>query len=513
MADLLAGLDVGTSGVKVGVADASGRLLGLGRAVHANDSPHPGWVECDPDRWWRGAVSSLHEACAEAKVKPADLAAVGVSVLFPCVAPLDADARALHPALLYCDRRSFAEADAIARLMPRDEYEATIGNVLVPGTCAATSLLWLRGQAPDAWRRAHSLGFANTAITARLTGEFYTDPTQVALSGLADIRDPWCWNDLLCERLGIAATRLPRVAGAAEVIGSVTRAAARETGLRQGTPVVCGCGDVPASALGAGAAEPGTVIYVAGSTDCVAVPTLAPTPDRRWVNSAYIPRGMWLPIGTTTSSGVSAEWFCRELLGQQGAEGLQALTDLARQSPPGARGLLYLPYLQGERTPVWDPLARGSFFGLTTATTRADLARSLLEGTAFALRQVIECLETVLGAPVADIRAVGGGTRNPLWNQIKADVLGKPLAILEFQETSALGAALLAAVGSGLCESFAAAAEAARAANRARLVEPHASRGAAYDQVYRLYTALYPATRPLAHELSSWAAQRNLTVS
>ncbi|HPD14746.1 MAG TPA: FGGY family carbohydrate kinase [Planctomycetota bacterium] len=509
MAQLLAGLDIGTSGVKVGVADASGHLLGLGRAAHANDSPRPGWVQCDPERWWQGVIASLHQACAEAKASPADIAAVGVSVLFPCVAPLDADGRALHPALLYCDRRSCAQAEAIAALVPRQEYEATIGNVLTPGTCAATSLLWLCEEAPDAWHRAHSLGFANTAITARLTGEFCTDPTQVALSGLVDIRDPWRWNEALCERLAIAADRLPRVAGADEVIGTVTRTAARETGLNPGTPVVCGCGDVPASALGAGAAEPGTVIYVAGSTDCVAVPTCAPTPDRRWVNSAYIPRGLWLPIGTTTSSGVSVEWFCRELLGQPGAEGLRSLTELAQQAPPGAGGLLYLPYLQGERTPIWDPKARGSFFGLSTATTRADLARSVLEGTAFALRQVVACLETVLGSPLAEIRSVGGGTRNPLWNQIKADVLGKRLAVLEFQETSALGAALLAAVGAGLCESFAAAARAARAANRVRLIEPHASRTASYDYLFRLFAGLYPATRPLARRLSSWGAPRD----
>jgi len=509
VAQLLAGLDIGTSGVKVGLADASGHLLGLGRAVHTNDSPHPGWVQCDPERWWQGVVASLHQACAEAKASPADIAAVGVSVLFPCVAPLDADGRALHPALLYCDRRSFAQAEAIARLMPRGEFEATIGNVLVPGTCAATSLLWLREHAADAWQRARSLGFANTTITARLTGEFCTDPTQVALSGLVDIRDPWRWNEGLCERLGIDIRRLPLVAGAAEVIGTVTRAAAEQTGLCPGTPVVCGCGDVPASALGAGAGEPATVIYVAGSTDCVAVPTRAPTPDRRWVNSAYIPRGMWLPIGTTTSSGVSVDWFCREFLGQQGAEGFRTLSELAQQSPLGAGGLLYLPYLQGERTPIWDPKARGSFFGLSTATTRANLARAVLEGTAFALRQVIECLEAVSGSSVVEIRTVGGGTRNPLWNQIKADVLGKRLAVLEFQETSSLGAALLAAVGGALCESFAAAASAARAANRVRLIEPHASRTASYDELFHLFAGLYPATRPLAHDLSSWTDPRN----
>ncbi|HUT36503.1 MAG TPA: FGGY family carbohydrate kinase [Planctomycetota bacterium] len=506
MGELLAGLDIGTSGVKVGVAEPGGRMLGLGRATHENDSPHEGWVQCDPERWWRGVAAALGQACSQAGVAAADVRAVGVSVLFPCVAPLDGGGRALYPALLYCDRRSFAEAEAIAALIPREQYEATIGNVLVPGTCAATSLLWLRSHQPDAWRQARAFGFANTAITARLTGEFCTDPTQVALSGLVDIRDPWRWDEGLCERLGVDIGRLPRVAGAAEVVGTVTRTAAEETGLRAGTPVVCGCGDVPASALGAGAADPGTVVYVAGSTDCVAAPTRAPTADRRWVNSAYIPRDLWLPIGTTTSSGVSVEWFIREVLGHAGTDGLRAMTELAEQAPLGAHRLLFLPYLQGERTPIWDPLARGCFFGLSATTTRADLARAVLEGTALALRQVIECLESVVGSPVDEIRAVGGGTRNALWNQIKADVLRKRLAILEFQETSSLGAALLGAMGVGLHETFSSAAAAARSCNRAGAVAPDASRADSYDELYEQFAGLYPATRKIAHRLAASAS-------
>lgn len=503
MADLLLGLDIGTSGVKVGVVSAAGKLLGLGRASHENDSPQPEWVECPPDRWWQGVLSGIRQACDEAGVMPADITAVGLSVLFPCIAPLDEHASALSPALLYCDRRSAAQVEAIERLIPRDDYQAIIGNVLTPGTCAVTSMLWLRDERPDAYARTHCLGFSNTAISARLTGEFATDPAMVALSGLVDIHDPWSWNEPLCERLGIDAARLPRVAAAGEPIGAVTRAAANETGLREGTPVACGTGDVPASAFASGATDSSTVVYVAGSTDCVAVPVPRPTPDRRWVNCAYIPRDTWLPIGTTTSSGVSVEWFVREFLGQAGPDGLGEMTRLAESSMPGSGGLLYLPYLQGERTPIWDPHARGSFFGLSTSTTRADLARAVFEGTAFGLRMVIESLEEVAGSPVSQIRAVGGGTRNPLWNQIKADVLQRPLAVLEFQETSALGAALLGGLAAGLYPSFEAAAAVAAAGNRVRLVEPSPSQGRRYDELFGLFRRLYPATRSIAHALAS----------
>jgi len=539
MSELLLGLDIGTSGVKAGIVDAEGHLIGLGRAPHENDSPQPGWVQCDPERWWQGVLASLRQACDEARVRPSDVAAIGISVLFPCIVPLDRTGRALYPAILYCDRRSLAQVAAIEQAVPRTEYQSLIGNVLVPGTCAATSLAWIRDEQPEAYRNAHVFGFANTAISARLTGEFATDPTMVALSGLVDIQNPWQWHGGLCGRLGLDGARLPRIAGSAEVVGTVTRAAAAETGLQAGTPVVCGCGDVPASAVGVGAtappegsntfgrvprterqegkyppegigpfgreAAPHTVVYVAGSTDCIAVPLRAPTPDRRWVNSAYVPRGQWLPIGTTTSSGVSIEWFLREILGQRGGDGVRTMTHLAEKSPLGSGRLLYVPYLQGERTPIWDPRARGIFFGLSSTTTRGDLARAVLEGTAFGLRQVIESLEGVVGAPVTEIRAVGGGTRNALWNQIKADVLRKRLAVLEFQETSSLGAALLAGLGAGLFPSFEAVAEVARASNRVQAVEPDEARSARYDELYALFAQLYPATRSLAHALAKAA--------
>jgi xylulokinase len=502
MAERLLGLDIGTSGVKVGVVSAEGQLLGLGRASHENDSPQPDWVECPPDRWWQGVRAGIGQACDEAGVAPSEIDAIGVSVLFPCIVPLDADGRALSPALLYCDRRSTAQVAAIEQAIGRDEYEATIGNILTPGTCAVTSMLWLRHERPEAFRSARSLAFSNTAITARLTGEFAADPAMVALSGLVAVDDPRHWNEDLCERLGIAMDRLPRIAAAHEVIGTVTSAASAETGLREGTPVVCGTGDVPASAFACGATEPGTVVYVAGSTDCVAVPVPRPTPDRRWVNCAYIPEESWLPIGTTTSSGVSVEWFVREFLDEAGASGFRRMTELAEGAEPGSGRVLYLPYLQGERTPIWDPAARGSFFGLSTSTTRRDLARAVFEGAAFGLRMVIESVEEVAGAPVRELRAVGGGTKNPLWNQIKADVLGLPLAVLEFQETSALGAALLAGLGVGLYPSFEAAAEVAMSGNRVRQVEPSAERGERYEEFFELFRKFYPATREIAHALA-----------
>ena len=502
MTGFLLGIDIGTSAVKAGVFEPDGRLLGVGRQAYETDTPRPGWAECDPERWWHGVIGATAEACRAAEIDAAEIRAIGVGVLFPAVMPLDADGHALHPALLYCDQRSLGQVAAIRERIAIEAYEAVIGNVLVPGTCAVSSLAWLRDEQPEAWRAATCIGWINTFINKRLTGEFATDPSMAALSGLVDIRNPWQWSDALCGQLDIDLSRLPRIVGSADVVGVVTPTAAKQTGLRAGTPVVSGAGDVPVSAVGTGAESAGSVAYTVGSTDCVAVPMTRPTNDRRWINCAYIPHDVWLGIGTITSSGVSIEWFTREVLGQTGGDAVTHMTELAALAAPGCQGLLYLPYLQGERTPIWDPIARGAFLGLTTRTTKADLARAIFEGTAFALRHVIECLEDVVEEPVGRIRAVGGGARNMLWNQIKADMLQREIDVLDFQETGTLGAALLAGLGAGVYGSFAEAVAVARRVGDTQTVAPDPAKAALYDELFALYVQGYPATRDIARGLA-----------
>lgn len=504
MGGLLLGIDVGTSGVKAGLFDAEGRLRGLGRSPYRVDVPHPGWAEVYPELWWTCFLSSLAEACDAAGVTPDAIGAVGLSVLYPAVTALDSHGTALHPAILYCDQRSRRQVSAIERRFPRKDYEGRTGNALVPGTCAATSMLWLRDEAAHAYEAARVVAFANTFVSFRLVGDFFADPSMVSLSGLARIDDPWQWSDDLCDKLAIPRHRLPNISGSADVIGNVTPEAARTTGLKAGTPVVCGAGDTVCCALGAGVVQEGSAVYIAGSTDGVAVPLDRPKPDARWVSCANVPRDAWLGIATTSSSGVSIEWFMREFLNQDGVEGIRHMTDLASTSPPGSRGLIYLPYLQGERTPIWDPLARGAFVGLSAGTRRADLARAVFEGTAFSVRHLFESVEDIISGKVTEIRAVGGGTRNALWNQIKADVLQRPFDVLEFQEIASLGAALLGGIGSGMVGSFGDAADIARAAVPVRTVEPDAANADLCERLYDLYAEVYPGIKHVSHALAEW---------
>jgi len=506
MAELLAGIDIGTSGVKAGVFSADGALVGLGRASHAVRSPRPGWAETDPAEWWRGVIAALAGACEAGGVSAGDIAGVALSVLYPAIAPLDSDGNALAPSILYCDGRSLVQVDGIAREFGLEEYESLTGNRLVPGTCAATSMRWLRDECADVYERAAVLASANTFIAAKLVGiegGFVTCPSNASLSGLTEIADPWQWSEGLCRRVGIDPDKLPRIALTDEVVGTVTEAAAQETGLAPGTPVVIGCGDAIAGAFGAGARAGGPAVYVAGSSDCLSVPAPAPRPGTGWVNCAWVERGVWTATGTTTSSGVSVEWFAREVLGG-GEGGAAAMAELAATSPPGANGLLYAPYLQGERTPIWDPLARGAFIGLTSATTRADLARAVLEGTAFALRQAASRLDEIAGRHVDDIRAVGGPTKSAVWNHVKADVLGRPLRVLRFQETGVLGVALLAGVGAGVYSSVSDAA-AVTASLDADTVAPDDANTKIYDELFALYEDIHPSAKGIMHDLGRLA--------
>jgi xylulokinase len=512
---LLLGIDVGTSRVKAALFDAGGKLVGFGcSGGYFFDAPNPGWSQMDPELWWRGTREAIRNACGESGRSPADVAAVGLSVLFPSFIPLDADGNALYPAILYNDQRSGDQVRGILERIPREEYQAIIGNVLVPGNCAVSGIAWLREKEPGVYRRAETLGFTNTYVLTRFTGAASTDTTTASVSGLADIRCPWRWSAELCERLSIDPERLPPIRGPAETAGGVSRQASEQTGLRAGTPVVCGCGDAVASGFGGGFLKRGTAVYTSGSTDCVVVSTGAPADDRRWVTFGFEPRRSWGAIGTSTSSGASLEWFLSAVLnaGRNRDGGCvdkySEMLDLVSSCEAGSGGAIFVPYLQGERTPLWDPHERGMFVGLTPRASLSTLARAVFEGTAFALRHVIESVDKVSPVPVGEILAVGGGTKNDLWNRIKADVLNLPLKVLEFQETGSLGAALLAGVGAGFYGSYDEASSVALGVNRTRQVDPDPGTRELYDELFSIYVQIHPKLQGISHALTRFDAER-----
>ena len=500
---MLLGIDLGTSGVKAGFFDRRGKLLGLGRGSgYRFASPRPGWAECDAGGWWPAIVEAVR-AALRGGVDGRAVQGVGLATFFPTIIPMAGDGRPLRPGLLYSDQRSAAQVRAIEELIPREQYERTIGNRLAPGNTGVASIRWVQDNEPALYTSAAVMGFANTVVLWRMTGATVTDWTSASLSGLVDIADPTRWDEGLCATLGVEQGKLPRIVGPLEPAGALVAAAAAELGLRAGIPVVCGAGDTAASALGAGILEPGEVIYSSGTTDNFSAAMPRPAGDRRWINVGYVQRDRWLGIGANTSGGLSLDWFCREVMGGEGGRFVEEALRLAEAAPSGR--LVYLPYLQGERTPLWDAKARGLFLGLSAATTRGEMARAVLEGTAFSARHILECLEEMTGERVDAVPAVGGGTRSPTWNRIKADVLQRPLEVLRFQETAALGAAAMAGVGAGVYESAAAAVEAVRGGQERDRVEPDPGRAAGYDRLYRVYRDAYERNRDLMHALGEEA--------
>ena len=502
---LLLGIDLGTSGVKVGLFGRDGSLAGLGRSRgYRFQSPAPGWAECDASAWWPAIVAATRAAVAAAGAAEtragAAVAGIGLSTFFPTLVPLDGDGRPLRAGILYSDQRAIEQTRAILEIVPRRRYERITGNRLAVGNTVVTGIHWLRDRERGCYDAARVFAFANTVVVRRLTGEVATDWTTASLSGLVDIRDPSRWDAGLCAALGVPVDKLPRILGPAAPAGALDAAAAAELGLPPGIPVVCGAGDAVASALGAGLLEPGGLLCSAGSTDCVTVVLDRPGSDRDWICVGHVPRGRWVSIGANASGGLSFDWFTREVLGVDGAPGVDQALRAAADAPAGR--LVFLPYLQGERSPVRDPLARGMFLGLSAGTTRGEMTRAVIEGAAFSVRHMLETLEATSRDRVASLPSAGGGTRSAVVNRIRADVLQRPLEVLRFQETAALGAALAAGVGAGVYGSEAAAVAAAVGVRAVDRVEPDPSRAGVYDRLYRVYRESYARTRGLMHDLA-----------
>jgi xylulokinase len=506
MKNLLLGIDVGTSGVKAIIYHPERGILGSGRSSsYAVPSPRNGESESEPELWWRDLVRAANMAFDSSGLKRSDTAAIGLSVIFPVALPMDKEGRALHPAIMYNDQRSVAQVREIEESLGREAYEELIGNTLVPGTCSATSLLWIKEWRPDIYAKAACIGLANTFITKRLTGRGVTDPSNASLSGLASIRGTERWSERILSSLGIDEALLPPIARQGETAGLLSPGAAESLGLPAGTPVVPGSGDAVAAAFGAGVLSEGTVFYVSGSTDCVTIPQKNPMADHRWITTAFTDERSYLGIGTSTSAGSSVEWFIRTILGREGEGSAYAeAAGLAEEAEPGSGGVLFLPYLQGERTPIWDPFARGSFAGLSGAAGRREMARAVYEGTAFALRDIISCFEGFSGTEIGEIIASGGGTLNETWNRIKADVLQKPLSIIDFKDTSSLGAALFAGMGAGTFGSAAEAGESVLRFVKRRRIDPDEKLASLYGERFALYQEAYRSTKGIMKDLSGF---------
>lgn len=490
---LLLGLDVGTGGARALAVDAEGGgVVAEAATDYPLATPRPGWTEQDPADWAEAALAAL---AAVARGRGDEVAAVGLAGQMHGSVFLDGADRVIRPALLWNDQRTAAQAQEIDRLMGDGGVVDATGNPALTGF-QAPKIMWLRQAEPEAYARVASVLLPKDYVRLALTGEKATDFSDASGTLLLDVAGRR-WSQPVLDALELDPAWLPGLREGTEVAGALTAAAAQRLGVPAGLPVAAGGGDNAAAAVGVGVVEPGTLSVSIGTSGVLFAPTagFAPDPSGRVHAFCHAVPGGYHDMAVTLAAGASLSWWRTTV----GAASFDELVDEAADVEPGARGLVFLPYLSGERTPHLDPAARGGFVGLTTGHGRAEMTRAVLEGVVFSLRDGLEIMRAA-GVEAGEARAVGGGSRSALWRRLQADVLGLPIRRMEVDEGPAYGAALLAGVACGQYASVAEAVE--RVALDPDVTEP----GESYDEQYAVYRSLYAPLRESMHALAELAA-------
>ena len=482
------GLDIGTSGVKAILVGAYGDVLATGVTELPLSTPHPGWAEQEPELWWQASISSIRIVLA---AQPnARVASVGISGQMHSSVFLDAQGDVIRPALLWCDGRTTAECREITeRVGGEARLRDLASNPALEGF-TLPKVLWLRNHEPESFKRLSTVLLAKDFVRYRLTGTLATEPSDASATLMYDTAN-MRWSSEILDAVGLSKSLVPDVGGSAEVLGRVTRDAAGFTGLTEETPVVGGGADNACGAAGVGVITPGEAVTSWGTSGTVLAPTDKPRvdPGLRAHTFCHVAPNTWYIMGVVLSAGGAFAWFrdqlARDLAKNDANERLNAE---AATIPPGAEGVTFLPYLQGERTPHRDASARGAFVGLSLAHSRSHLSRAVLEGVCFALRDSVAILAE-LGMAPSHMLLTGGGAKSEFVRRLQAEVFGLPVCTVNREEGPAYGAALLGAVGAGAFPDLAAAAKATL--TRGPLMTPKPGMHSMYDEPYARFKEAY----------------------
>jgi xylulokinase len=497
MDGLFIGIDVGTTGAKVILIDPSGHLIAETTSGYPLSIPRPLWAEQDPREWWSASARGIKEVIAAAQVAPEAVAAVGLTGQMHGLVLLDDRGEVLRPAILWNDQRTAEECAAITERVGEKRILELTGNPILPGF-TAPKIEWVRRHEPEVIARVAHVLLPKDYVRYRLTGEFHTDVADASGTSLLEVGKR-AWSQEMLDALGIPPGWMPRVHESPVVCSEVSSSGFADCILPAGTPVVAGAGDQAAQAIGSGIVEEGLVSATLGTSGVVFAASDSYRVDPRGRLHAFchaVP-GKWHLMGVVLSAGGSFRWYrdtiCEPELREareEGGDAYELMTAAAEEVTAGCDGLIFLPYLTGERTPHPDPHARGAFVGLTLRHGRAHLTRAVMEGVTFALRDSFELMRD-LGLTFDEVRASGGGANSPFWRRMMADVFATPVVTTKVTEGAAYGAALLAAVGAGAYRSV-------EDASRSVIevggrLEPGAGAGDRYEECYARYRALYPA--------------------
>ncbi|MBA3349789.1 MAG: xylulokinase [Actinobacteria bacterium] len=496
---VLLGIDVGTTGVRVVAVATAGQVVADASEGFSLATPRPGWAEQNPEDWWTATYGALETVIAGLDD---EVIGIGLTGQMHGSVFLDEHDAVIRPALLWNDQRTEAQCREITERVGADRLIAIAGNPALTGF-QAPKTLWLRDEEPDNYARVRRVLLPKDYVRLRLTGELATDASDASGTLLADMvaRD---WSSEILDALDIPKAWLPRIHEGPDIAGHVTGDLTRSLRLPGRVPVAAGGGDNAAAAVGTGTITAGVVSSSIGTSGVLFAHTAEFTPDPTGRIHAFchaVP-DQYHVMGVTLSAGGSLGWW-RNLLGSDVT--YDELVGAAADVGPGSDGLVFLPYLSGERTPHLDPSARGAWFGLTSSHTRAHMTRALMEGVVFSLKEALAIM-TDMGVQCDEVRATGGGARSPLWRSLQADIYGLPIHRTEAEEGPAFGAALLAGVAAGVYEDVAAACS--RIAMHDDVVEPDAGCSGVYTEAYDVYRSLYPRTRDGMKRLALLASPR-----
>lgn len=490
------GIDISTTGAKALIIDETGAVKAIGSTPQPISQPKPLWSEQNPKDWWDGIVIAIQEALKEANLSGEDIAGIGMTGQMHGLVMLDANGEVLRPAILWNDQRTQKQCDDITETIGFSRLIELTGNRALTGF-TAPKILWVRDNEPDVYAKCEHILLPKDYLRYMLTGDYHTDLAGAAGTSLLNVAER-SWSMEVIDALGIPASWLPKVHEGTEITGTISNEAAELTGLNAGTPVVGGGGDQAAGAVGMGCVTADKIGVTVGTSGVVFAPLsdYAFEPEGRLHAFCHSVSGQWHFMGVMLSAAGSLQWYRDTIAPDVSFDALLAET---ANIPAGSEGLLFLPYLSGERTPHPDPLARGAFIGLTARHTRAHMTRAVLEGVAFGLKDSFTLIDNV-GLPESyEVRISGGGAKSPIWQQIIADIFNAPLVNVNTPEAGAFGAALLASVGTGTFKDVPSACEATIKTEERVEIGNDVS---AYAEVYEKYESLYPTLKEVFHKLA-----------
>jgi xylulokinase len=501
----LVGIDVATTGTKCIIADESGKIVSSDFNEYPLLSPRPGWAEQNPEEWWKATSASIKGALQKQNIKGEEIDGIGLTGQMHSSVFLDEQLQVIRPAILWCDNRTAKQADEVHWIFGREKFIQLTCNPVLTGF-TLPKILWLKETEPVNYQKIKKILVPKDYIRFKLTGEFASDVSDASGTSIFDVKGRK-WSDEVINKLGLDKNFFPKVYESSEITGKINEEAAKLTGLKVGTPVVAGAGDQAASAISCGIYKEGVMSATLGTSGVIfaSTDTAKIAPEGKLHSFCHAVKGKWHLMGVVLSAGGSFKWVCDSLGAKEKEEakkegvGFYYLMDKkAEEIPVGSEGLIFLPYLTGERTPHQDPDAKGVFFGLSLRHNKFHFIRSVLEGVGFALRDSLELMRD-LGIKIEEVHLVGGGAKSKLWRGILSDIFESPIRTLKVEEGAPYGALLLAGIGVGVYKDVE---NASKVIELGTVHEPNKENSAVYKGLYSLYRNLYLNLKGSFKELS-----------